>query len=118
MVCGSRTKGTEGQRTSFPSVDDSLLGRGANREILDNRVAQQCASELADPVKRRVVKRAGHLDLEVLALPHRRHLGVAQPAERTENRLTLGVEDFRLQHDVNDDTGHDALRFLTTPWFW
>jgi hypothetical protein len=43
---------------------------------------------------------------------------VAQPAERTENRLTLGVEDFRLQHDVNDDTGHDALRFLTTPWFW
>jgi hypothetical protein len=24
----------------------------------------------------------------------------------------LGVEDLRLQHDVDDDTGHDALRFL------
>jgi hypothetical protein len=52
------------------------------------------------------------LDLEVLALADRRDRhGVTEPepTDRTDDRLTLRIEDFRLQHDVDDDAGHGAL---------
>src|SRR5262245_66340299 len=74
-----------------------------DREVLDDRVGKQRPGDLSDPG---VVDRLIDLKFEVLPLAHRGHAGVAEPGERAEDRLTLRVEDLRLQDDVDDDPRH------------
>ena len=61
-----------------------------NREFLDDRVRQQLGGKLGDPLLRRLL---AQLYLEPLALP--------DPGD-----LALGVVDLRLQHHVDDESGH------------
>ena len=48
------------------------------------------------------------LELEVLALPHIGDAGDSEPAERTDDRLALRVEDLRFEDDVHGHTCHGA----------
>jgi hypothetical protein len=42
----------------------------------------------------------------VLALPHLPYPVHAQPGQRTHDRLTLRIKDFRFGDDVDDHPGH------------
>jgi deazaflavin-dependent oxidoreductase (nitroreductase family) len=61
-------------------------------------------------VERLGVDLALELDLEALALPYARDTGDAEPRQRTMDGLSLRVEDFRLEHDVDDDASHGLSR--------
>ena len=74
-----------------------------NREFLDDRVRQQLGGKLGDPLLRRLL---AQLYLEPLALPDPGDLAEAQAPAGTGNRLALGVVDLRLQHHVDDESGH------------
>jgi hypothetical protein len=74
-----------------------------NREFLDHRVGEQLGSQLGDPFLR---GRLSELDLEPLALADRGDLTEAEPATSAGNGLALRVVDLRLQHHVDDESGH------------
>src|SRR3954447_25008204 len=77
--------------------------REVQLDVLDDGVGQQ---RLGDLLQLGLVGRALDVEDEVLALAHAAHAVVAEPAERAEHRLTLGVGDLRLQDDVDDHPRH------------
>jgi len=50
--------------------------------------------------------RAADLHLEPLALAHPEHLAEAQPLAGRGDGLPLRVVDLRLEHHLDDDSGH------------
>jgi hypothetical protein len=80
----------------------SVLGQ-VQFDVLDDGVGQQ---GLGDLRQLGLVGRALDVEDEVLALPHAAHAAVAEPAERAEDRLPLGVADLRLEDDVDDHPRH------------
>src|SRR5919107_5784702 len=81
----------------------SSVGREVELDVLDDRVGQQRLGDL-----RQLGLVGGALDLEdeVLALADAADAVVAEPAQRSQHRLTLGVGDLRIQHDVDDHPRH------------
>src|SRR3954447_9268296 len=74
-----------------------LLGWEVHFDVLDDGVGQQ---RLGDLLQLRLVRRPGDVEHEVLALADAPDPVMAEPAERAEHRMTLGVGDLRLQDDV------------------
>src|SRR4051794_14659878 len=85
------------------SFNPKRSSSNADLEILDHGVGEQRRRHLLGD-DRRVVPR--DVELEVLALPHRRHLVETQAGQRPLDRLPLRIEDLRLEHHVDDDLGH------------
>ncbi len=79
-----------------------------HREVLDHRVGEEGPGHLLDRGEHLGGDLAVDLELEPLALAHVADAGEAEPRQRAEHRLALGVEDLRLGHHVDDDTGHGA----------
>src|SRR4051812_19815388 len=79
--------------------------RHSDGEVLDDRIRKKGLGDLTTD-RRRV--RPVDLQLEVLALAHRGDLGETEGGQRPHDRLSLRVEDLRLQHHVDDDSGHAA----------
>src|ERR1700744_2503862 len=74
-----------------------------DREVLDHRVGQQ---GIGNRLQRLVIDAAIDFELEVLALPDAVDPLDSQAAERAQDRLTLGVEDLRLEHYIDDNASH------------
>ena len=75
-------------------------------EVLDHRVGEQRLGHLPDLLEHLVGDLTGELELEPLALADVGHPGEAEPRQRAEDGLALGVEDLGLGHHVDDDLGH------------
>src|SRR5581483_2256827 len=71
--------------------------------VLDHRIGEQRVGELGD---RGVIDTVVHLQFEVLALADVSDAVHAEPAQRSDDRLPLRVEDLWLEDDVDDDAGH------------
>src|SRR5262249_9188595 len=84
----------------------SLVVIHREREVLDHRVGEQPVGDLASLIK---VGRTGELDLDPLADPHRSDVRHPQAGQSVGDRLSLRVENLRLEHDVHYDAGHGAL---------
>jgi hypothetical protein len=69
------------------------------------------ASSLGDLPEVGLVGGALDVEDEVLALADAGHLRVAQPAQRAEHRLALGVGDLRLEDDVDDHLRHGSRAY-------
>src|SRR5271165_7542090 len=74
-----------------------------DRELLDDGVRQQLGRELGHPVS---CDRLGQLNLEPLALAHTSDLAEAEAPAGAGDGLTLRVVDLRLQHHIDDESGH------------
>lgn len=74
-----------------------------NREFLDDRVREQLGGQLGDPLPGSWL---GELDFEPLALADPCDLIEAEPAAGAGDGLALRVVDLRLQHHVDDKSGH------------
>jgi hypothetical protein len=75
----------------------------ADLEVLDHRVGEQLVGDLTGPVK---VGLPSEIDLDPTADADRRDIGDAEPGQRIRHRLTLRVQDLRLEHDVDHDASH------------
>src|SRR5712691_1608907 len=90
----------ENQATGTVSSGTSVAPDG---EVLDDRIRQQRVGELGHGG---VVEPVLDLEFEVLALTDVAYPDDAEPAKRAHYRLTLGVQDLGLEHDVDDHAGH------------
>jgi len=80
-----------------------------NRVVLNHGIGEQGAGYLIE------IRGGGlgfELDLEAFSLSHTGNPGHTKPGKSALNGLTLGVEDLRFEHDVDDDAGHGLLRLL------
>ena len=59
----------------------------------------------------RFIDDAVDLDHELLSLTNRRHTIEAKSAECALYCTALGVEDFRLQTDIDNDAGHGRSKW-------
>jgi len=80
-----------------------------NDVIFDHRVREQGAG---NPIELGGVGLAIDVDLEALSLSDAGDATHPQSGKRTLDGLTLGVEDLRFEHDVDDDASHGLLRLL------
>jgi hypothetical protein len=80
----------------------SVLG-GMDRELLDHRVREQLRRELGHALR---CDRLGEVNLEPLALANALDLAKAEAPAGTGDCLALRVVDLRLQHHVDDESGH------------
>jgi hypothetical protein len=95
---GSRRPG------SFKPAASNLV----DRELFNDGICQQFGREFGDPVRHRIglVNGFCELDLEPLPLSDRENLGEPEPVARSCDGLTLRIVDLRLQHHVDDESGH------------
>lgn len=87
--------------------------RRADGELLDHRIGQQFACQLGHPRERGLVGGLAGLaefDLEPLALADANHLVKAEAVARAGDRLALRIVDLRLEHHLNDNSGHGPQR--------
>src|ERR1022692_615486 len=82
----------------------------ADLEFLDHRIGEQLGRQLGDLRHRRLVRRAADLQLESLALADAGDLPESQALAGARDRLALRVMDLRLEHHVDDDSGHVTQR--------
>jgi hypothetical protein len=80
-------------------------------EFFDDRIRQQFGGQFGDSNRRTrllaaAFARLRNLNFEPLALADRDHFGEAKSVACPGDRLSLGVMDLRLQHDVDDYLGH------------
>jgi hypothetical protein len=72
--------------------------------VLDHRVRQQPISDLVDLIHVGLAVGAFFdIELEALPLTYRPDAGHPEPWERREHRATLRIQDFGLEHDLDDD---------------
>jgi hypothetical protein len=72
-------------------------------EFLDNRVREELPGQFGDAILRH---RLGQFDLEPLALADAGDLAEAETPAGAGDCLTLGIMDFGLEHDVDDESRH------------
>jgi hypothetical protein len=84
-------------------ADVAWRSHRANGEFLDNRICEQLRGKLADPLR---AGRLAELDLEPLALPHAGDLAETKPVTGAGDGLALRVVDLRLEHHVDNESGH------------
>jgi hypothetical protein len=82
------------------------LSASVQRELLDHRVGEQVSRQLGQGLKRRLIGGPAYLDLESLALPYAEHLAISETMSRIRDGVSLRVVNFRLEHDVYNDSGH------------
>src|ERR1700727_1299716 len=85
------------------------LLRGMDGEFLDHRVSEQFAGQLLDGRQGRAIGRPVDLKLKALSLTYSGHVAEAEAMRSAEYRLPLGVMNLRLEHDVDDHSGHEAV---------
>jgi hypothetical protein len=88
---------------------------GSDRELLDHRVRQQLSGQLGHPGHDALVGGFTEFQLKSLALPDGENLAKSESAARAGDCLALRIVDFRLQHYVDDDSGHTRQRNATVP---
>ncbi len=76
-------------------------------DVLDHRVREHRLGELPRLVERGLVGRPVDGELEALADAHAGEAALAEARECAGHGLALGVEQFGLGHDVDDDDGHE-----------
>src|SRR5690606_27621117 len=85
-------------------------------DVLDHGVAQHLRRGAPGLLEHLLGDLALDLELEALALPHRREPGEAEPRQRTGDRLALGVQDLRFRHDLDDHCGHGWQLLTDGTW--
>src|SRR5690625_4494466 len=92
-------------------------GGRADLQLFDDGVGEQGLGHPAHLGVGGLVELTVDLDLEALALADLFHALEAQPRTGRGDRLTLGIQDLRLEHDVHDDAGHWVLQ-MRSRWVW
>jgi hypothetical protein len=79
-----------------------------HREILDNRIRKQFRRDLLHLLNYAFVGLTSNIELESLALPNRADLLETESVTCACDCFTLRVVDFRLEHYIDHDSGHDG----------
>src|SRR5690349_16746850 len=77
-------------------------------DVLDHGVGQEGFGGVACLGQDLLRHLAVHGQFEALALADRAEAGEAEAGKSADNRLSLGVKNLGLGHDVNNDPGHPA----------
>src|SRR5579875_530780 len=91
---------------------------GTQRELLDDRVAQQLARQLCDDGHSGLVRGALDLHLEPLSLPDRQHLPEPEAPAGAGDGISLRVTDPGLGHDFHDHPCHVSSRAIRAYIVW
>lgn len=75
-------------------------------KLFDHGIGEQLAGQFLDGSERRAIGRPVDLKLKALSLAYAGHVAETEPMGCAEYRFTLRIVNLRLQHDVDDHSGH------------
>lgn len=80
--------------------------KGTHDKVLDDRIRQQRFRDLSYAFQCRLVGGAVEFELEPLALPYSADAVEPHLRQLPGDRLALGIQDLRLEHDLDHDASH------------